>query len=337
VNGVPVVTLSANLNASQISQVGGSYAYTFGYATLSPIGDAGFEQPPGVAQLTDGILHGTQLIPGGDQPWTFTDGEPDKRIYAGIAGNGSIYTSENGPAPQGLQVAFIQGNSSMSQTVTFAAGTYQISFFGAQSAHNTAPQSLEVLIDGVKVGTVAITPTGKDYVRYTTATFTVTSGQHTITFRGTDKDKNTVLIDAVAFNPASTLLTAVRRASPVTLDFVSQPESAVPDAILQPIRVAVLDQRDLPSSGQTVHLTLIRIGVRSRGHFVRGSVLKAKTVDGLATFDHLAISAPGRYKLRAEIDGRVVRTEVFDIVSGQLGAHARTRPRPFAGRSLHRR
>ncbi len=63
VNGVPVVTLSANLNASQISQVGGSYAYTFGYATLSPIGDAGFEQPPGVAQLTDGILHGTQLKP----------------------------------------------------------------------------------------------------------------------------------------------------------------------------------------------------------------------------------------------------------------------------------
>ncbi len=65
----------------------------------------------------------------------------------------------------------------------------------------------------------------------------------------------------------------------------------MPDAILQPIRVAVLDQRDLPSSGQIVHLTLIRIGARSRGHFVRGSVLQAKTVDGLATFDHLAISA----------------------------------------------
>ncbi len=34
------------------------------------------------------------------------------------------------------------------------------------------------------VGTVAITPAGKNYARYTTAIFTVTSGQHTITFRG---------------------------------------------------------------------------------------------------------------------------------------------------------
>ena len=102
-NGVPVVTLSANLNASQISQVGGSYAYTFGYATLSPIGDAGFEQPPGVAQLTDGILHGPQLMPGGDQPWTFIDGSPNKRIYAGIAGNGSIYTKGNGPRPRAFR------------------------------------------------------------------------------------------------------------------------------------------------------------------------------------------------------------------------------------------
>ena len=72
----------------------------------------------------------------------------------------------------------------MSQRVTFAAGTYQISFSAPVGAQHRA-QSLEVLIDGVKVGTVAITPTGKGYVRYTSATFTVTSGEHTITFQGT--------------------------------------------------------------------------------------------------------------------------------------------------------
>ena len=184
-NGVPVVTLSTSLDASQISEVGGSFAYTFGYATLSPIVDAGFEQPAGVAQLTGGFLHGTQLKPGGDQPWTFTDGSTTNQIYAGIAGNGSIYTKGNGPAPQGLQVGFIQGNSSISQPVTFAAGSYQLSFLAAQSAGNTANQSLNVLIDGNPVGKVAITPTGTTYAPQTTAVFTVTSGQHTITFQGT--------------------------------------------------------------------------------------------------------------------------------------------------------
>ena len=186
-NGVPVVTLSANLDASQISEVGGSFAYTFGYATLSPISDAGFEQPADVAQLTGGYLHGTQLKPSGDQPWTFTDGDATNQIYAGIAGNGSIYTKGNRPSPQGLQVGFIQGNSSISQPVNFAAGSYQLSFFAVQSAANTADQSLDVLIDGNMVGTVAITPTGKSYARYTSAIFTVTSGEHTITFQGTDQ------------------------------------------------------------------------------------------------------------------------------------------------------
>ena len=104
-NGVPVLTLSANLDASHISEIGGSFVYTFGYATLSPISDAGFEQPAGVAELTDGYLHGTQLKPSGDQPWTFTDGDTAKQIYAGIAGNGSSYTNMNKPAPRGSRLA----------------------------------------------------------------------------------------------------------------------------------------------------------------------------------------------------------------------------------------
>ena len=289
VNGVPVVTLSANLDASQISEVGGSFAYTFGYATLSPIGDAGFEQPANVANLTDGFLHGTQLKPGGDQPWTFTDGDADKKIYAGIAGNGSIYTKGNGPAPQGLQVGFIQGNSSISQPVTFAAGSYQISFDAVQAADNTADQSLDVLIDGKMVGMAAITPKGTKYARYTSPVFTVTAGQHTITFQGTDKDRNTVLIDAVSFSPATALLATRPHELPVHLEFLSQPGNNVPGGIMGPVLVAVQDKFGNPWSGLTVHMTLIRIGASSRGHFVRGSVLQAKTVDGVATFDHLAI------------------------------------------------
>ncbi len=331
-NGVPVVTLSSNLDASQISEVGGSFAYTFGYASLSPIIDAGFEQPAGVAELTDGYLHGPQLKPSGDQPWTFTDGNPTDHVYAGIAGNGSSYTKNNQPAPQGLQVAFIAGNSSISQPVNFAAGSYQISFSAVQAESNSADQSLHVLIDGKMVGTVAITPTGKSYARYTTAVFTVTSGVHTIMFQGATKGSDTVLIDAVAVNPASTLRAAASHRLPVTIEFLSQPVSTSAGSLLAPLRIAVFDRSGDLWSGLTVRLTLIRVDPRTRGHFDRGSVLHAKTVNGVATFNKLAISAPGRYMVRAELGRQRVDSEVFDIGSGQPDTLARASRRPFAGR-----
>jgi hypothetical protein len=312
-NGSPLVTLSSNLDGSQISEVGGSFAYTFGYATLNPISDSGFEQPAGVGQLTGGYLHGPQLNPSGDQPWTFTDGNPTKQFYAGIAGNGSIYTKGSGTAPQGLQVGFIQGKSSISQSVTFSAGSYQISFFAAQSAANTANQSLDVLIDGKMVGTDAITPGGKNYVRYTTAIFTVTSGQHTITFQGAVKGSNTALIDAVAYSPASALKAGVQHKLPEMIEFLSQPGSDVAAGIQAPVKIAVLDRSGYLWSGLPVRLTLIRIGVRSRRQIVRGILLRAKTVNGVATFNHLVIRAPGRYELRAVVGERQVYSEVFEV------------------------
>jgi hypothetical protein len=194
--GVRVVTLTQALDGSKIFEHGGSYAYTFGYAALSPISDAGFEQPT-VTQLTNIYYeNGAQIgKPIGDQPWTFTDGSDANKIYAGISAQGSIY-SAGGPILQGLQVGFIQGNSSISQQVTFAAGSYQLKFLAAQAVGNTAAnQSLEVMIDGNPVTTPPIT--GTSYVQYTTAVFKVTAGQHTITFLGKDGGSNTALIDAV--------------------------------------------------------------------------------------------------------------------------------------------
>ena len=52
---------------------------------------------------------------------------------AGISGNNSGFTSGNPPAPQGSQVAFLQGTGSFSQTVAgWAAGSYVITFDAAQ-------------------------------------------------------------------------------------------------------------------------------------------------------------------------------------------------------------
>ena len=62
--------------------------------------------------------------------WNFSGG-------GGIATNGSTYTFGNPNAPDGTQVAILEGNGSMSQSVDLLAGSYNISFDAAQFANNT--------------------------------------------------------------------------------------------------------------------------------------------------------------------------------------------------------
>ena len=66
-----------------------------------------------------------------------------------------------------------------------AAGSYLISLSAAQRANfGTSNEQVQVLVDGTAVGT--ITPTSTDYSIYTTASFKMASGSHTITFVGVD-------------------------------------------------------------------------------------------------------------------------------------------------------
>ena len=158
-------------------------------------GDAGFEQ----VQVGYGRF---QYRPSGS-PWTFTGG-------AGISGNDSGFTAGNPPAPQGVQVAFIQGTGAMSQTVEgWAAGTYALTFYAAQRGNSgTSMEDLQVLIDGVPVGT--FNPSGTSYQSYSTVAFTVTAGAHTIVFQGLDTagGDNTAFVDAVAVMQATPSLVA---------------------------------------------------------------------------------------------------------------------------------
>ncbi len=123
--------------------------------------------------------------------WTFSGD-------AGVAGNGSGFTANNPNAPQGNQVAFIQITGSASQSVTLAAGTYSISLDAAQRAAGPSNQTVEILVDGAPVS--SITPTSTSYALYTTTTFTVTAGSHTIEILGLDPQggDNTALIDQVS-------------------------------------------------------------------------------------------------------------------------------------------
>ncbi len=123
--------------------------------------------------------------------WTFSGD-------AGVAGNGSGFTANNPNAPQGNQVAFIQITGSASQSVTLAAGTYSVSLDAAQRGGGSSNQTVELLVDGAPVSSV--TPTSSSYALYTTTTFTVTAGSHTIEILGLDPHggDNTALIDQVS-------------------------------------------------------------------------------------------------------------------------------------------
>ena len=143
-------------------------------AALPQLADAGFES----IQVGTGAWGSFQYDPTGS-PWEFTGG-------AGISGNNSGFTSGNPPAPEGSQVAFLQGTGSFTQSVTgWVAGTYVLTFDAAQRANwQASRQNFQVLVDGNIVGT--FTPSGTNYATYTTQPFTVSVGSHTITFQGLD-------------------------------------------------------------------------------------------------------------------------------------------------------
>ena len=158
------------------------------------IADNGFEQ---VSVGAGGFLYD----PTGS-PWTFTPMKGNGG--SGIAANNSGFTGGNPPAPEGAQVAFLQGPVTISQSVAgWAPGTYQVSFAAAQRGNfQASQQDFQVLIDGTVLGTFK--PSGTSYQTYTTAPFTVTAGAHTITFQGLDSagGDNTALIDEVVASPS---------------------------------------------------------------------------------------------------------------------------------------
>jgi hypothetical protein len=125
------------------------------------------------------------------QPWVFSGN-------AGVAGNGSGFTSANPNAPAGTQVAFLQTqNSSVARSVTFAAsGTHELTFAAAQRGnYNEANQQISIALDGVPLGSVS--PSSTAYQTFSIA-FTATAGTHTLTLRGMTPGDSTAFVDQLA-------------------------------------------------------------------------------------------------------------------------------------------
>jgi hypothetical protein len=114
--------------------------------------------------------------PSGDC-WTFSG-------QSGLSGNGSGFTYCNPNAPVGNQVAFLQNQGCFSQIVSgCTSGEYQLSFSAAERA-NYGLQNFNILVDGNIVATCQ--PSSTSYQTFTTPSFYVGSGSHTITFQGLD-------------------------------------------------------------------------------------------------------------------------------------------------------
>jgi hypothetical protein len=163
------------------------------FLSVAQPANPGFEAP----SLGTGSFSDYQYNPSGAS-WTFTPQSGTNG--SGISANGGGFTYSNAPAPEGTQVAFLQGTGTISQSVNFGAGTFAIGFDAAQRAAQwqTAQENFQVLVDGNVVG--SFTPAGGGgYAAYETTGFTVSAGSHMVTFKGLDSagGDNTALVDAV--------------------------------------------------------------------------------------------------------------------------------------------
>jgi hypothetical protein len=135
--------------------------------------------------------------------WTFT--AQSGANGSGIAANNSAFTSANSNAPQGFQVAFLQGAATVSQTLNgFLSGqNYAVTFAAAQRNYQqNGGQTWNVTINGTVVGSFAPPRAATSYTNYT-ASFTASAASQALAFVSTDipGGDNTVFIDNVQISP----------------------------------------------------------------------------------------------------------------------------------------
>jgi hypothetical protein len=157
--------------------------------------------------------------------WTFT--AQSGANGSGIAANGSAFTSSNPNAPDGVQVAFLQGIATISQVIpNFVPGTSNtISFYAAQRAiYNNGGQTWSLKINNVAIANFAPAATATSYVSYS-ATFKASATNQTLSFVGTDTHggDNTIFLDKIRIQtvvaPGPTGLSAIPGNNQVALSW----------------------------------------------------------------------------------------------------------------------
>lgn len=114
---------------------------------------------------------------------------------SGIQHNGSAFGAPN--APQGQQTTFLQGSSSISQSLYFKPGTYKIIFKSAYRNSSGSGQGINVSVDGKMIGNTIYPVSGTAFGVSETDSFKVREGLHIIKFAGSLSADKTAFIDDI--------------------------------------------------------------------------------------------------------------------------------------------
>ncbi|WP_280114142.1 tandem-95 repeat protein [Hoeflea sp. BAL378] len=122
--------------------------------------------------------------------WIFT-GAPGSG--SGLQNNGSGFIAPT--TTNGGRTAFIQGTSSMTQTMELDAGAYSLTFQAAGRNAYLGSNPIKVFVDNVEVG--SFTPTVNVWGDVTVSFTIATAGTHTLHFAGQTSGDATTFIDRV--------------------------------------------------------------------------------------------------------------------------------------------
>lgn len=197
------------------------------------ISDGGFEQPPLPPTTPNKFVYGDESGIAG-AVWTFS-------IGTGLALNDSAFN--NGMAPEGSQVALVQGlNPEISQSFNVpVAGRFRLSLKARQRLIGGASdaQTIAIKIDGLDIGTVK--PGAPDYTSYVFDAIKLSAGTHVLKFKGADDNSpggHTAFIDDVSL--VSVVGTARRWSDPGTWGS-SNPPTANDDVVIPAGAIVLLD------------------------------------------------------------------------------------------------
>ena len=276
-------------------------------ASVSPA-NAGFETP----SVGDPGYYAFQYNPTGGG-WTFGG-------TAGVSGNGSGFTGLNPSAPQGGQVAFLQMDGTVGQSVdNWLAGTYAVSFQAAQRAGFSTAQDFQVLVDGQVVGT--FTPSGTSYATYTTPAFTVAAGTHSVAFVGLNSagGDNTAFFDDVRIT--GTTPGGQQSIDGSTLDAGDVVVTAANGSVVATASATVADAGLDP----TQRVVTYTVPAPAGGWAAAGGSLSIAAVAGqVLTTSAVAVPAGKIGTLKVAVNAPTASVQAGDVTAGSVNAQAFT-------------
>lgn len=214
VSGGPYTVIATGISGTSFTDLSVTNGITYHYVVSATSGPGESLDSYPVSASPSLIIHpgfespaiGTYQYGVGGAGWTFSPASGNSG--SGISANGSGFTLGNPAAPEGMQVAFLQGTGVVSQTLTglLPGAEYAVTFMAAQRNNvygGQVGQTWDLSLDGAVIGSYAPPQSAQSYAEFT-ASFTATASSHTLAFVGTNLNggDNTVFLDDVRLAPA---------------------------------------------------------------------------------------------------------------------------------------